>query len=110
MEAVAAIRSPADGVLMPGCAEIKGRIVARRRITSRNGRLWLTIVRLPAPDEFTSPATVELQSVEGLGDVGDIVRCRVRIGGYARSFDATDPETGAKVRQQAANNTLEVVL
>lgn len=100
-------RAPA---LKPGQAVLKGRVVARSRaISTQDGRRFLTVVALPAPDEFTSPSTVELRSREALGQSGDAVSVVVQIGGFRRSFDLTDQVTGEKVKVQSANNTLDVL-
>lgn len=88
---------------------LAGRIVAVRAIKTQEGRLFLTLVRLPAPDEYTSPQTVEVRSVERLGDAGADWRGRVRIGGYARQYDVTDKETGERTTVRTAEVRLEAV-
>jgi hypothetical protein len=90
-------------------ALIRGRISARRRITTKDGALFITIVRLPAPDEYTSPQTVELRSRQAVGAPGEDWEGHVRIGGFARSYQAADPETGDKRTVATADNTLSVV-
>jgi hypothetical protein len=69
----------------------------------------ITILKLPAADEYSAPETVELVSRQKLGERGDEVRCKVQIGGYGRSYQATDPETGEKTTVQTADNTLTVI-
>jgi hypothetical protein len=73
------------------------------------GPLHLTIVKLPAPDEYTSPGTVELRSRQALGDVGSEVDVKVRLGGYPRSYKITDPETGEQRPVATADNHLTVI-
>lgn len=92
-----------------GLAVLKGRITKSRRISTQQGPLVLTIVRLPSPDEYTSPQTVELRSVAKLGDNGEEWQGRVRIGGYGRSYNQTDTETGEKTPVATADITLTVV-
>ena len=90
-------------------ALVAGRIVSRRRIATQDGAKFLTILKLAAPDEFSSPQTIEVKSSEQLGEVGDVARCKVRIGGYGRTYDRKDEDTGEVRKVQTANITLEVV-
>jgi hypothetical protein len=90
-------------------ARLRGRIHAQRARATKNGRVVFTVVKLPAPDEFTAPQTIEVQSKTGLGSVGDAIDIKVLIGGYGRSYQTDQPETGEKVTVQTADNTLTVV-
>lgn len=67
----------------------------------------------PAPDEFTMPAVVELQSEEPLGEVGAMWHGRVRIAGMPRRFktEREDPHTGElrTVQVNSAQNFLQVI-
>lgn len=109
MNQVATPASPATAALPVLTALLSGRVHATRKITTRTGPFHITVVKLPAPDEFSSPETVELRSKDKLGTQGDMVRCKVRIGGYGRSYQTTDPQDGDKVTVQTADNTLTVV-
>jgi hypothetical protein len=91
--------------LKPGQSIIKGRIDARRKF---NNECYTRLV-LPAPDEYTPPAVVEVVSKEKLGDVGDDWTGCVRIGGRRNSFAVTDRETGERTNVQSANVYLRVV-
>jgi hypothetical protein len=73
-----------------GQTVIRGRISARRRHEFRDGAAWLSLVILPAPDAYSSPATVEIQSAQPLGDLDEEVQVLCQIFGYARSFKAAD--------------------
>lgn len=107
--AVQAVPGVGAGVQM-GQALISGKIVAKSRaITTQQGRKFLTVVALPAADEYSTPQVVELRSNESLGQAGETVRCRVSIGGYRRSFDTQDPHTGEKFRVQSAQVMLDVI-
>jgi len=88
---------------------LAGRIVTRRRITTSEGAIFLTVLKLPAVDEYSSPATVELRSAAELGAPGESWCGRVQVGGFARSYDVDNEVTGRKDRVQTANNTLRVV-
>lgn len=92
-----------------GVALLRGRIAARRSISTRDGRRFLTVVKLPAPDEFTSPQTVEILSSAQLGEVGDTFAGKVQIGGFGRSYQAQDPETGDKRTIQTADVRLTAI-
>ncbi len=69
---------------------LQGRLL---RITKRGDNV-IHLVVLPAPDSYTSPATVEIIAKTRLGQPEDDLRIRVRIGGYRRTYNATDRETG----------------
>jgi len=77
-------------------ARIHGRVASKpRRFTTRDGgSLYATLVKLPAADEYSSAATVEVRTVERIGDIGDEWTGDVRIGGSARPFTYKDKETG----------------
>lgn len=92
-----------------GEALVAGRIVGVRSISTQNGKLWLTLVKLPAPDEFTSPQTIELRSKDRPGSMGEDLRCKVRIGGFGRSYDKTDKDTGEQVTVRTAEVRLDIV-
>lgn len=81
-------------------AHLVGRVASKpRQFTGKDGaRLYATLLTLPAPDEYSSAATVEVRSVERLGEVGDEWRGDVRIGGSARSFTYKDKDTGESKR------------
>ncbi|MCV2216225.1 hypothetical protein [Thauera sp. Sel9] len=80
-----------------GEAIIRGRLVLVRRPTG-NSTVWENLVVMPAPDPYSSPATVSILAKGRLGEIEDDVQVRVRIGGYRRSFKSTDRETG-EIRQ-----------
>lgn len=97
--------------LKMGEALIRGRASAKSRaITTQNGRRYLTVVAMPAADEFSSPQVIEIRSEQPLADGnGDQVQVKVAIGGYRRSYEATDPHTGDKYKVQTAQVVLDAV-
>ena len=103
----------ASGVAKPSLpsqqAQLSGRIVSRRKINTKNGPQIITIAKLPAPDEFTSPQTVELRSLGSIGAAGEDFSCIVQVGGYGRSDKSVDAETGEQRQVQTADNSLTVV-
>lgn len=112
MSAVAPLPSTPGASLLS--ALVAGKIVSKARsFKTQDGRIFLTLLKLAAPDEFTSPGTIELRSRAQLGEVGDIWRGKVRITGFGRSFASkrTDPETGEVETTQVrtAENRLDVI-
>lgn len=90
-------------------ATVKGRVFAARRIQTKAGPQVITILKLAAPDEYSSPQTIELRSSGRLADTGQDWQGRVRIGGYGRTYQVTDPDTGEKRTVQTADNSLTVI-
>ncbi len=62
--------------------EISGKILD----VSKGANAVVTIIAMPAPDEFTMPPAVSVRSQVVIGVVGDIVKVPARVGGYRRSF------------------------
>lgn len=95
-----------------GVALIRGKITAMRRNNGQRGGV-MTIVTMPAPDEFSHPATVELHSTQTLGEVGGTWAGKVRISGIGRRYktEREDPNTGEvrTVMVSTADNLLSVV-
>lgn len=53
---------------------------------------------------------VEVRGDEKLGQqVGDVIRCKAQLGGYGRSFNFTDKETGERLRGEQITMTLDVI-
>ena len=99
---------PSKGLPM-GHARVRGRIASRRRQMSQGNTFWLTVIKMPARDEFSHPSTIEITSDNALGNVGDDWEGVIEISGYARSFNKTDQETGEVVAVKSAQNHLRVV-
>jgi len=90
----------------PGHVLIQGRCQQVRKA----GQSMLHLVTLPAPDEYSSPATVEIIASSRFADGGEDVKVLCRIGGYRRTYDARDPDTGDKRHVVTADNKLFAVL
>lgn len=95
-----------------GVALVRGKITSMRRSVSREGGV-LTVLTMPAADEFSYPAVIEVQSAEALGEVGLMWSGKVRIDGMPKRFrvDREDPATGEirAVQVNAAQNFLHVI-
>jgi len=92
-----------------GEAVLQGRVSLVRRMTIGGKPSMIHLVILPAPDQYSSPATVEVMASKRLGDVDEDIRVRVRIGGFRRTYKATDKETGEISSVQTADVKLFAV-
>lgn len=89
---------------------ITGRISAIDCWPKKNPTRFTTLVRLAADDEFTTPATVEVQSERALGVEGQILPpTECHIGGRYRAYPVTDKHTGEVRTVRTADNTLTVL-
>lgn len=79
-----------------GVARLTGKVASKpRTYRDREGtQHFATLLKLPARDEFSSASTIEVQSRQRLGEVGDVVYVDVRISGTARPFTYTDRASG----------------
>lgn len=91
--------------VQPGQTIIKGRIENVRKA----GTLFLHRLILPAADAYSAPACIEIRASRRLGDSGDDWSGVVQLGGYRRSYRATDRETGEIRQIMTADNTLTAV-
>ena len=67
--------APQRVVSLPlGQARIAGRIDSMRRNLGQAGSVYRTLLKLPAPDSYSSPSTVEVRSTERLGAQGLLVK------------------------------------
>lgn len=93
-----------------GQSHLRGRIASSRRLNTNDGPLFLTVVKLPAPDQFSHPATIELRSRNKLGDNDTEWDGVVGISGFPRAYNTKpDPETGEVRQVRTADNQLFVV-
>lgn len=70
---------------------IVGKIVEQVITKSNN---YLYTVKLPAPDEFSHPQTVPVLATEKIGVVGDTIKQKCIINGYARKYNRNDGSQG----------------
>lgn len=110
MSAVAEKVSPILPKLLPAQSFLSGLIAGRRRVNSQNGSLWLTVIKLPAANEFSHPATVEVRSHNPLGEINDKWSGVVSVTGFPRSYNTKpDQETGEIKSVKTAQVALDVV-
>ena len=95
----------AKAVVQLGQARIAGRIQGVRRVTANGSTVFRTLFKLPAADQYSSPATVEVRSDERLGSTGDELSIVVNIGGYPRTYESKGAD-GEPSRVTTAENVL----
>jgi len=83
---------------------IVGRIDAVRAFEVQGKRTFETRVVQAAPDQFSSPTAVAVQSHNKLGQMGDDVRVLVQCVGYRDSYKTREGEV-----IQTARNVLRAV-
>ena len=96
----------------PSVASIKanqmllaGKIIGRTKFN----KLWVSIVRLPAADEFDFPQTVKVLSKQPIGEEGSTVRQLVRAAGRGYQGSITNEDTGEVRKFPNANMHFEAV-
>lgn len=92
---------------------IQAKIVSKRSINTQEGKLFLTLVRMPAPNQFAHPATCELRSNEALGDIDETITVKVQLGGLPNNYEtkSVDKHTGEETKQpvRSARNEYTVI-
>lgn len=89
---------------------LRGRISYSRTVKTEKGRLHLTILKIPAPDQYSHPSIVEIGSENRLGEINDDWSGICQVSGFPRTFDSKpDPETGEVKVVRTANINLRVV-
>jgi hypothetical protein len=77
-------------------AAIKGMVANVRQQPISGTKYFLTLIRLPAADEYSHPATVEVRSEKLIGKKGEEIEGAVMVGGYPDSWERIDRDTGEK--------------
>jgi len=90
---------------IPLLVRICGRVDHVKAGTSKGKPSFLTLVKTPAADPFSSPSTVEIRSAARLGSVGEEVELFCNLKGYSQS--GVSEKTGEPYRR--AQNVLEAV-
>lgn len=98
-------QSPQSMSIKPGHVMVIGRCVRAKRV----GTLFAHLIVMPAPDPYSSPATIEVLAKTRQADSEQDVRMLCRLGGYRRSYKSTDRETGEVTQVQTADNKLFLV-
>jgi hypothetical protein len=78
-------RMPAQQQVSVNHVVVAGRVERFRDWESDSGTSgYVTIVKLPAPDEYSSAQTVEVSSRKKLGKQGDEIKQLCRLGGFLK--------------------------
>lgn len=87
-------------------AILSGKITSVRR----HDDFTYTEITLPAQDEYSSPATVEIRSKKRIGQGNDSVQVEVQCGGYrGRAFNYTDKQTGEQFSRRPVVNSYTAI-
>lgn len=98
--------APAAKTLKPNQVLVGGKILATRV----NNQQIYTHVVLPAPDEYSSPAHIEIVSTRRIGNAEDQILQLCTVGGYlGKQFDSIDKDTGVKSSRRPVIVTLRAV-
>lgn len=93
-----------------GQCYLQGRIAYARTQKTEQGKIFLTLLKVPAVDQYSHPSTVEVSSQSKLGDVNEDWKGLCNITGYPRTFDSKpDAETGEIKTIRTATINLRVV-
>lgn len=90
-------------------ALIVGRIDHVRTYPVKGKKVFETRIVQPAPDQYSSPSAVAVQSENRLGDVDEDVRVLVHVGGYKDNYKTRPDEDGEVKTVTTARNVLRAV-
>lgn len=85
-----------------GVVLVVGKLIGSRKA----GQMFENLVKMPAPDPYSSPSTLSIISKTRLGAPEDDIRVICRLTGYGRSYKSTDQETGEQRQVKTADNKL----
>jgi hypothetical protein len=83
---------------------IMGRVDRLGSFESNGKRIHETLIAIPAPDPYSMPGKVVVQSTNRCGQVGDDVKLLVEVSGFPTSFTNKSGEV-----TQTARNVLRLV-
>ncbi|UDM18320.1 hypothetical protein [Vogesella sp. XCS3] len=101
----------------PNVAEVKNQsrvnqavLAGRVNAVRKSDDAVFTEVTLPAPDQYSAPATVEIRSRKRLGQIGETIEVSVVCGGYrGKSFQYVDKDTGERFTRRPVVNSYVAV-
>src|SRR6266568_4371471 len=103
------LKQPALKSLPMGQMYIAGRIASRRKINTKDGVIFLTVAKLPAPDAYSHPITIELRSKTAVGSPGEDWEGVIRVNGFPRIFNLKPDENGEIKTVHTAQIQLDVI-
>lgn len=101
--------TPLKKALQPAQAYITGRIASVRRIKTAQGDLFLTVLKMAAPDPYSHPSTIEVRSNTRIGKPDDDWSGVVSLSGMANNYQVKNKETGEIDTVRSARNEFTVV-
>lgn len=102
---MSAEKSAAGPQVKPNQALIVGRI---QEVRKGQGEFY-TVIKMPTVDEYSSSEPVEVSSKSRLGNPGEDVRVLVQLGGYIRTAEVKDKETGELLKMKFTTVRLRAV-
>lgn len=94
---------------LPNHGYMSGRLGARRTVTLKQGKRFLQLMALEAPDRFSMPGLVEIQSVKPVGEDGDLWSGYVRLSGYPNNYETKADKDGVIGTIHSSRAIFEVV-
>lgn len=84
--------------LQPGAPRVTliGRVQSFEKKQTDNGDLFITVLRTPAPDQYSSPGQFELLSSRRLGAEGADISVEATLTGYMRKLKTKAGEAFVK--------------
>lgn len=70
-----------------------GQVAEVRRKSGKNGDVYLTLLKTPALDKYSSPGTFEVRSRRPLGQRGTEIEVECDLLGYQRNYTDKDNNT-----------------
>jgi hypothetical protein len=102
--------APKNVTVVPTAKPMQVLVVGRIEAVRRHEKMNYTMVRIPAPDEYSMPSTVEIRSSTRFGDPGDQCRQLCTLTGFAeRPKQITDRNTGEQRTYIKVNHYLNLV-
>lgn len=98
--------TPIKHAAQAGVVKIAGKI---ENVTSFNNGGFATQVMLPAEDQYSMPAHVEIRSDKRLGSKGEEIDVLCAISGWPRKWSKVDKETGEQRSGTSINMVLRAV-
>lgn len=85
--------------------KVFGRVESQAKKSGKGGDFFVTLLKTPAPDSFSSPGTFEIRSKQPLGSRGSEIEVLCDLRGYSRSYkdkDGVTVQTAEAVLQAVA--------
>jgi hypothetical protein len=88
---------------------VSGRVTGGRTFQSKEGRIFIHLLKTKAADEYSHPGTLEVSSTHKLAGTGEEWEGFCDISGFPRSFEVKDQASGEISTVHTANMSLRAV-